>query len=158
MPAALSIKATQRNKLLDYYRHHPDPSVRSCAQIILLLADGHPWKSIEDMLFCSSRTIDRWRKRFEDGGVEALLGYPIGAPSRWSEQAEAILREALKHSPDELGYLPMNWTVLLLREHIEREWGQKPSDLQIRRELDRLDYVWKRPGLDLRGREVASGA
>ena len=46
----------------------------------------------------------------------------------------------------------MNWTVPLLREHIEKEWGQKPSDLHVRRELSRLKYVWKRPGLDLRVR------
>ena len=70
----------------------------------------------------------------------------------WSEDAEAILRKALEHSPDELGYLPVNWTVPLLREHIEKEWGQKPSDLHVRRELSRLKYVWKRPGLDLRAR------
>jgi hypothetical protein len=74
-----------------------------------------------------------------------------GGPSRWSEEAESVLRKALEHSPDELGYLAVNWTVPLLREHIEKEWGQKPSDLQIRRELCRLDYVWKRPGLDLHG-------
>jgi transposase len=151
MPAALSLRTSQRKKLLHYYRRHPDPSVRSRAHIILLLADGHPWSSIEAMLFCSSRTIDRWRERFENGGIDALLGRPPGSKSRWSEEAEAVLRKALEHSPDELGYLAVNWTVPLLRKHIEKEWGQKPSDLQIRRELRQLNYVWKRPGLDLRG-------
>ena len=63
----------------------------------------------------------------------------------------AVLRRALAHTPDALGYLAVNWTVPLLRKHIEKEWGQSPSDLQIRRELRRLNYVWKRPGLDLRG-------
>jgi transposase len=151
MPVALSLRISQRKKLLHYYHSHPDPSVRSRAHIILLLADGHPWTSIETMLFCSSRTIDRWRKRFENGGIDALLGRPLGAPSRWSEEAEAVLREALEHSPHELGYLAVNWTVPLLRDHVEKEWGQMPSDLQVRRELQRLNYVWKRPGLDLRG-------
>jgi transposase len=115
------------------------------------LADGYRWGSIEEMLYCSSRTIDRWRERFEAGGIDALVGRPLGAHSRWSEEAESILCKALEHSPDELGYLAVNWTVRLLREYIEREWGQKPSDLQVRRELRRLEYVWKRPGLDLRG-------
>jgi transposase len=104
----MSLRTGQRKKLLRYYRHHLDPSVRSRAHIILLLADGHSWGSIEDMLFCSSRTIDRWRKRFEEGGVDALLGRPAGAQSRWSEEAGAALRNALEHSPDELGYLPVN--------------------------------------------------
>jgi putative transposase len=92
------------------------------------------------MLFCSSRTTDRWRERFENGGIDALLGLPPGSKSRRSEEAEAVLRKALGHSPDELGYLAVNWTVPLLCKHIEKEWGQKPSDLQIRQELRRLNY------------------
>jgi transposase len=151
MPTALSLRSSQRKKLLHYYRCHPDPSVRSRAHIILLLADGHPWTSIEAMLFCSSGTINHWRKRFESGGIDALLGRTRGSKPRWSEEAEAVLREALEHSPHELGYLAVNWSVSLLRKHVEKEWGQMPSDLQVRRELQRLDYVWKRPGLDLRG-------
>jgi transposase len=91
MPVALALRASHRKKLLHYYRHHPDPSVRSRAHIILLLADGHPWSSIEEVLYCSSRTIDRWRERFETGGIDALLGRPVGAHARWSEEAEAIL-------------------------------------------------------------------
>jgi transposase len=97
------------------------------------------------------RTIDRRRKRFEDGGIDALLGLTPGSKPRWSEEAESVLREALEHSPHELGYLAVNWSVPLLRKHVEKEWGQRPSGLQVRRELQRLNYVWKRPGLDLRG-------
>lgn len=151
MAATLSLRSGQRTKLLDYYRHHPNPAVRSRAHIILLLADGHAWVTIGTMPFTSPSTIARWQQRFEGGGAEALLGQPCGSRSRWSEEAQAILRKALEHSPDELGYLAVNWTVPLLRAHIETEWGQKPSDLQVRRELRRLNYVWKRPGLDLWG-------
>jgi len=151
MPSALSLRAGQRKKLLHYYRRHPDPAVRWPAHILLMLADGHAWATIAAVLFCSSRTIARWQGRFEKGGVDALLGRPRGVQSRWSDKAETVLRKALEHSPDELGHLAVNWTVPLLREHIEKEWGQKPSDLQVRRELRRLNYVWKRPGLDLQG-------
>jgi hypothetical protein len=38
MPVALSLRTSQRKKLLRYYRHHLDPSVRSRAHIILLLS------------------------------------------------------------------------------------------------------------------------
>lgn len=151
MPEAPSLSVSQRTKLLHYYRNHHDPSVRARAHIILLLADGYPWATIEAMLYCSSRTIDRWRKRFEAGGMDALLGQPRGSKARWSEEAESVLREALRHPPHELGYLAVNWSVPLLRKHIEREWGQIPSDIQVRRELQRLNFVWKRPGVDLRG-------
>jgi transposase len=136
-------------KLLHYYRRHPDPAVRLRAHVLLLLADGRAWRDIRSFAYVSFDSIANWRRRFEDGGVDALLGRPR-SQSRWSEEAELVLKKALERSPDELGYLAVSWTVPLLREHIEREWGQKPSELQVRRELRRLNYVWKRPGFDLR--------
>src|SRR5262245_17312913 len=132
MAAALSLSAAQRKRLLDDYRHHHDPAVRSRSHIILLLADGHTWATIGNVLFASASTIARGQQRFEEGGVGALLGRPTGSRSRWSDEAEAVLQWALTHSPDELGYLAVNWTAPLLREHIEKEWGQRPSDLQVR--------------------------
>ena len=151
MAATPALRAAQRRRLLDYYRHHHDPAVRSRAHIILLLADGHTWATIGAVLFTSPSAIAFWRQRFEAGGADALLGRPRGARPLWSEAAESALQQALEHTPDELGYLAVNWTVPLLREHVEKEWGRKPSDLQVRRVLRRLNYVWKRPGLDLRG-------
>jgi transposase len=102
-------------------------------------------------VYISYDAIALFRRRFQAGGVDAVLGQPLGSRSRWSEEAESILRRALARPPDELGYLAVNWTVPLLRQHLGQEWGQRPSDLQVRRVLRRLNYVWKRPGLDLRG-------
>jgi transposase len=151
MAESLSLTYGQRKKLLRCYRSPPDPEVRSRAHIILLLGTGHSWSAIRTSLFCSFSRIDRWKQRFEVGGIDALLSRPHGRQPRWSEEAEEVLKKALGHSPDELGYLSVNWTVRLLLEHIEEKWGQKPSEEQIRGGLRRLNYVWKRPGLDLRG-------
>jgi len=149
MSFALSLKTAERGSLLQVYRRHADPAVRLRAHIILLVGEGLSWSLITEALFCSTRTIARWKERFEVGGLDALLGRQRGLPARWSEQAEAILRDALQHSPDVLGYMAVNWTVPLLREHIEKQWGQKPSDQELRRQLAKLGYVWKRPGLAL---------
>jgi transposase len=150
MPSSLTLRTAQRRTLLGYYRRHPDPAVRLRAHIILMLADGRPWDDIAHALFCSTRTIARWRGRFEAGGVDALFGRPTGAPARWSDEAEAILRYAVEHSPDEWGYRAVSWTVSLLRDHIEMQWGQKPSSERLRQRLRHLDYVWKRPRHGLR--------
>jgi hypothetical protein len=96
------LRPAQRKALLDHYRRHPDPAVRLRAHIILMLAAGLRWSLIRAALFCSSRTVARWKRRFEEGGVEALLGRPRGLPCRWSEEATAILRDALEHTPDQL--------------------------------------------------------
>ncbi len=150
MLPSLSLSATERRTLLRYYRRHADPAMRLRSHIILMLADGHPWSLIGSALYCSARTINHWRQRFEIGGVEALAGQPRGAPAHWSEEADTVLRHALAGSPDQWGYRAVSWTVSLLRDHIEKQWGQKPSDDRLRRRLRELDYVWKRPRHALR--------
>jgi transposase len=150
MPSTLCLKTAQRNTLLHYYHRHADPAVRLRAHILLLLDDGRPWRDIAQILYCSSRTIARWQQRFEDGELQALLSRTCGRQACWSDEAEAILQDALKHSPDELGYRAVSWTVPLLREHIEKRWGPKPTALQISQRLHDLNYVWKRPRHALR--------
>ena len=79
MRTSISLTHDERNTLLDYYRApFHDPALRLRAHIILLLAGGHTWATIAAVLFCSTRTIDRWHTRFAQGRVEALLGQPCG--------------------------------------------------------------------------------
>lgn len=56
----------------------------------------------------------------------------------------ALLRAALGQRPDAAGYPAMNWTVPLLRDYLGRRGGRWLSPDTIRRELDRIGYVWKR--------------
>src|SRR5947207_12756069 len=77
MPS-ISLTADDRNTLLDYYRSDPDPQVCLRAHILLLLAEGYPWAAVAAVLFTSPSTIARWKRRFEAGGVEAVLGRPRG--------------------------------------------------------------------------------
>jgi transposase len=67
-----------------------------------------------------------------------------GRPSLWTEDLRALLRTLFAQAPDALGYFAVNWTVPLLQEQIEHCTGQWLSDDTIRRELDRLEYTWKR--------------
>src|SRR5262245_16950397 len=145
MPSHLSLKSIERRTLLRHYRRHPNPAMRLRAHIILMLADGYTWSVISSVLYCSARTIDRWMHRFESGGIEALAGQPCGAEAHWSDEADTILRQAMGQSPSAWGYRAVNWTVSLLREHIEKHWGQKPSADRLRQRLRELGYVWKRP-------------
>src|SRR5262249_32266323 len=81
-PEMLSLTTKQRDELLTLYRKDPDPELRFRAHIILLLGAGPPWDTIEAMLFCSSRTVDRWLKRFRAEGVAGLTGRKRGRPFR----------------------------------------------------------------------------
>ncbi len=72
MKRSLDLTAEQRTRLLDLYRGCPDPEVRFRSHILLLLGEGHTWVTVATLLYCSSRTIDRWVKRFHAEGVEAV--------------------------------------------------------------------------------------
>ncbi len=43
------------------------------AKIILLIASGCTYKGIAWQLSCSTDTVRRWRKRWENGGVEVNI-------------------------------------------------------------------------------------
>jgi putative transposase len=102
----LSLTTTQRDELLTIYRKDPDPELRFRAHIILLLADGYAWDTIEAMLFCSSRTVDRWLKRFQADGVEGLLGKKRGRPFRLGCGWVALLvSRVTAATPSDFGFL-----------------------------------------------------
>ena len=76
MEGSIAVGRSQRKRLLEVYRRDADPEVRRRAQIVLLLADGWTWTVIAAVMFCSSRTIARWKDRFGAEGVEGLTGHP----------------------------------------------------------------------------------
>ena len=82
MTRSVTLNARQRQALLDRYRKDRDPEVRFRALILLLLGDGHTWAIVCTLLFYSSRTIDRWVKRFHAEGV-AGQGQRTGFASRF---------------------------------------------------------------------------
>src|SRR5947209_1227525 len=91
MKVSISLNPDERTTLLDWLRCHFRPELRQRAHIILLLADGHSWAAITRVLYCSSRTIDRWQKRFTQGRVPALLGQQPGAPRRFAAHLVALV-------------------------------------------------------------------
>ncbi len=99
MSSSVVLIASQHATLISRYRQHDDSAVRQRAHMILMLAEGHTWSLISSVLYCSTRTMSRWKRRFEHGGVDALFGRPCGRQTRWSDEAEAVLRQALERSP-----------------------------------------------------------
>src|SRR5262245_32484709 len=83
MSSSLVLEPNQRQELLNLYRKHHDPEVRFRVHILLLLADGHTWETVASLLYCSSRTIDRWVKRFQEEGLDGLSGRRRGRPFRF---------------------------------------------------------------------------
>ena len=106
MSASISLTNEERKALLDYYRApFPDPALRLRAHIILLLAHGHTWATIAAVLFCSTRTIDRWQKRFARGRVPALFGQGYGRRPRLAQRfADLVVFWVTQLAPRTFGY------------------------------------------------------
>jgi putative transposase len=146
MKRSLDLTPEQRTQLLDLYRGSPDPEARFRSHILLLLGDGHTWATVATLLFCSSRTIDRWVKRFHAEGVEAVAGHRPGRRPRldpsWIKLAvEWVTRKA----PRDFGFLRSRWSceaVAVLMRQIHRiEVGRET----VRRWLHRGNLVYRRP-------------
>ena len=146
MTPSIVLNPDQRQALLDRYRKDRDPEVRFRAHILLLLADGYTWATVATILFCSSRTIDRWVKRYQQQGIEALGGQKRGRPFRFdSSWIQVVLDWVSKHTPREFGFLRSRWcceaVVLLMLQihHVE------VSRETVRRWLHRGGMVYRRP-------------
>lgn len=146
MTCSVTLDARQRQALLDRYRKDPDPEVRFRAHILLLLADGHSWSTVATFLFCSSRTIDRWVKRFHQEGAEAVAGHQPGRPCRFGAAWVAVVINLVSSKvPRNFGFLRSRWcceVVALLRRELHQVEVRRAT---VRRWLHRGTLVYRRP-------------
>jgi len=150
MDGSIVLCSRERKRLLEIYRdfggkelHHSQARLR--AHIILLLADGFTWSLIASVLFCSTATIDRWKKRYEAGGVDALLEETRGRRAAWYGWGMMVMLWLQSHTPRFFGYFRSRWTcatiVLVLRARL----GVQVSAETVRRLLHNQGMVWRRP-------------
>ncbi len=147
MRASITLTAAQRNDLLDYYRcpyHHPELRLR--AHIVLLLADGYRWATIAAVLYCSTRTIARWKGRFAAAGVPGLLGQPRGPQPRWAAPwAQRVVGWVLTQTPRAFGFLRSRWCCAVVVLALWQTCQVRVSRETVRRWLHQADVVWRRP-------------
>jgi transposase len=108
------------------------------ARLILLLADGVPYRSVAEKLGCSQTTVSLWRRRFLDQGLEGLYGRHQGSRAEpEAQRLEAkILAMTQKRPPDG----STHWTTRKLARalgvshmRVARVWsraGLKPHRLE----------------------------
>jgi putative transposase len=146
MTRSVTLDARQRQALLDRYRKDPDPDVRFRAHILLLLADGHTWEAVTALLFCSSRTIDRWVKRFHEEGVEGVAGHQPGRRFRLDPACLAVvIYWVTQKLPTDFGFLRSRWTCATLALLLWSRHDREVSPETVRRWLHRGDMVYRRP-------------
>ena len=146
MKHSLDLTAEQRLRLLDLYRGAPDPEVRFRSHVLLLLGEGHTWATVATLLYCSSRTIDRWVKRFHQEGVEAVAGHTPGRRPRLDASWTRLAVEwVTTRTPRDFGFLRSRWSceaIALLMRRLHRVQVGRET---VRRWLRRDGLVYRRP-------------
>src|SRR3954447_6349303 len=146
MTRGVTLDARQRQALLDRYRKDSDPEVRFRAHILLLLADGHSWVTVAAILLCSSRTIDRWVKRFHEEGFAAVAGHKPGRRFRLDPACLAVvIYWVTRKLPTDFGFLRSRWSCGALALLL---WSRHRVDVSpetIRRWLHRGEMVYRSP-------------
>lgn len=143
----LKITNLQRRHLRRQLQQAQDLHLFRRTLAVLEFDQGRSAADIAHMLGVTRQSVYNWVVTYtRSGAPHALADEPReGRPLRWRTQEEAILRALLACSPQELGYVQVSWTVPLLQEALQRRTGNTFADSTIRRALERLDYVWKRP-------------
>jgi transposase len=122
------------------------------ARLVLMLADGLPYRTIQERLDTSAPTISRWRERFESQRVAGLLEirHPGQKPSVITPALQAKVLEASRRKPNDGS---THWSCRKMAQHlkvskdtVQRIWhkaGLKPHRLERYMASDDPDFERK---------------
>lgn len=141
----LRITKRERQALLDQYRKGANERVRLRAHLLLLLADGYSWAMMVGVLYCSTRTIARWKRRVEEEGIQAALGTPPPSSRLGSWWSEVVAAWIVQGSPRDFGFLRSRWSCQVLVLVLLETYELRVSQETVRRWLEKEQIVWRRP-------------
>jgi len=122
------------------------------ARLVLMLAEGLPYRTIQQRLNTTAPTSSRWRRRFLKQRVAGLLEirHPGQKPSVITPALQAKVLEATRRKPSDGS---THWSCRKLAQHlkvskdtVQRIWykaGLKPHRLDRYMASDDPDFEWK---------------
>ena len=134
------MESTEIAKLRSAVRQHVSASreQRFCyrALCVLLIAEGHRPNQVAEWLGEHTRTLERWRKRFVDNGLDGLIDETSpGRPPKLSNEEWQRLRGELANPPATYGLEGKKWQGKLLQSHLSSRYGIDFSLRQCQRLL-----------------------
>lgn len=145
MDGSIRLSPADRKVLLTIYRQGSEPEQRLRAHLLLLLNDRVSWTVIAAVLYTSTSTINRWRRRYQAEGIAAVTGH-----RRWRARVREwwlgmVLHWVLEVSPTQFGFVRSRWTcetvVVLLRDNYRVQVSRET----VRRRLRAANLVYRRP-------------
>ena len=115
---------------------------------------GQHSKDIGEHLNVCRSTVRRWIRKFNAGGITTIATRKSpGRPLLADEQFFETTKDTLAKNPQDCGYDATVWSAELLRKHLHIVTGTNISQRTMYNVLHRLDYVFKRPKLDLKHKQ-----
>lgn len=147
MDGSIRLRAKERKTLLGVVKTASTHEQRLRAHLLLLLDDGWAWTTITAVLFTSSSTINRWRRRFANGGLAAVLDAPGRRPSfRWGAfWIGLVFRWVTTMTPGDFGFYRTRWTCGTVVMLLQEDYGVKAGRETVRRWLHQKNLVYRRP-------------
>jgi transposase len=126
-------------KAFEYERYHyPDPTVQRKMEVLWLVSQGLSREEVAHLAGVSSRTVRRYVKQFQRGGLEALKRNCYqGAPNELEPHRETLKEYFQKHPPT---------TVKEAQDAIEKLTGIRRGETQVREFLHRLGLDYRKVG------------
>jgi transposase len=124
------------------------PKAETKITTIMLCLDGHGVLGIKRMLNMSDKTVSKYIRLFNNGGLEELLKYGKGSgkPPKLSKQERDLLAEKILSTPKECNCgESTNWTSKLVQEFIKNEFGKGMGLTGIQALLHRMGFSFTRP-------------
>jgi transposase len=152
--SSFTLSLSERRALAKQIQGTKDAKILKRAQTFLWLSDGMSVQEISKRFGIRRQTIYYWvssyQKRRNMSFRSRLQDRP--KPGRPPRKSPVILRELaalLNTSPRQYGYPHAEWTASLLTKVMYHTHAMEVSPKTMRRCLQQLHYVWKRPGYAL---------
>jgi transposase len=156
MPVGVPIKITAaQRRCLQRIRARGE-SRRDWSRVtaLLMLEQGQSCQNVARVLGVCLDTVTNWKRRWNRGGVSGLKDKPgSGRPPTVTPRYLRLLRQAVDRGPQAYGYLITVWSSARLAAHLEKKTHIRIGPKQLRRHLQRLGFVYRRPKHTLKSRQ-----
>lgn len=133
---------------LEYdYRYGSDRLVRHRSHIVLLATELETQIEIAQVVHCSPDSVRKTLALYRTGGRLALRRRrpQKGRKAQRTLSWQKALADAMEQGPEVCGVPRPTWTAPLLADYLTEKTGVTVSERTVRRGLESLGYVCRRP-------------
>jgi len=113
---------------------------------LLLVTAGQSCRQVAELFGEDGTTVQRWVRRFEEGGLEGLReGERSGRPRTLEAKQWRKLQGDLRKSPRDFGLAATLWDGPVLSEHLRQHYGVDLGIRQCQRMFRQMGFRLRKP-------------